>query len=382
MSVRPDPIFMRLPAPKSFIPLLLALATGLAERGPAADEAADLSVQFGPGRSVLAGRVDSEASASTLAATLSEARPDLPVDRSALVVDPSAALPGLSDLRSLLAELGLSTHEGRLTISKERLLVSGLTDSIVTQSAIRLRAAPLLSGRAYHSRLCIVETDALPPIGVSLTMAGPMPLAVPEVPAIPERPFETPGVRLEDLLPTLQMLSRLHELSGKPAPALTAANPLRAVPMSAADAPIGAPPSPAPALAMPPQPTREALPSLYFSRNSFLLQANQEAAIEALMKQLLQPNRQGLPVLVEAVRPEGGSGAFNDYLCERRVAEVTRILTERGLAAPRVRGSTVSGSSGIDGGEVRISIEIPPPAPPSLPETSETGAGPLAPAAL
>lgn len=368
MSFRPDPILMPLPDLKPLLPLVLALSAGLAEPGLAADEAADLRVQFGPGRSMLAGRVDSEASANALAATLSEARPDLPVDRSALVVDPSAALPGLSDLRALLAELGLSTHEGRLVISRERLLVSGLTDSIVTQSAIRLRASPLLEGRAYHSRLCIVETDALPPIGPSLTAAGPIPTMIPEVPAVPEKPFETPGVRLEDLLPTLRMLSRVRELSGKPAPALTASSPLRAEPMSVADAPIGAAPAPA----MPPQPTREALPSLYFSRNSFLLQANQEPAIADLTKLLLQPTRQGMPVLVEAVRPEGGSGAFNDYLCERRVAEVIRILTELGIAAPLVRGSTVSGTSGIDGGEVRISIEIPPPAPPSLPGTAET----------
>lgn len=353
-----------------FHPLaILLVLTGAAAPVVAAAEPLELSVRFGPGKTILSGTVDTEASAADLESTLSQARPDLAVDRSGLSIDPAARMPGLSDLRSLLAELGLSTIEGRLEISKDRLLISGLTDSVVTQSALRIRSAPVLEGRAYHSRLCIVETEALPVIGASLTQAGPVPLAEPVVPHLPEKPFETPGIRLEDLLPTLRMLGRLGELSGKPAPALTSVNPIRAEPMAAS---VGGEPVP-PAVAepvLPALPTHEALPSIFFSRNSFLLQANQAATIASVAKTLLSVPRLGLPVRIEAVRAEGGSSAFNEYLCERRVAEVTRLLTEQGVAGSVVTGAAVSGGSSVDGGEVRISVELPPPPPPPKPGTT------------
>ncbi len=347
----------------------LALVAGAVGSVAGAEDPFDLRVCFGPGRTILEGRVDSEATASDLAATLTQARPDLPVNRAGLAIDPTAGRINLPDLRSLLAELGLSTLEGKLEISSDRLLITGLTDSVVTQSAIRLRAAPLLEGRAYHTRLCIVETEALPPIGPSLTSSGPLPAMVAETPAVPEKPFESPGVRFEDLLPTLRMLARIGELSGKPPLHTNAAQPLRAEPMVAA---TGTAP-PVAQVVMPALPTREPLPSIYFSRNSFLLQANQDAAIEAVAKQLFASNRQGLPVQVEAVRAEGGSSAFNDYLCERRVEEVKRILTERGIAATVIKGATIPGTSSVDAGEVKISVELPPPPAPA-PSTPPTEA--------
>jgi hypothetical protein len=119
----------------------------------------------------------------------------------------------------------------------------------------------------------------------------------------------------------------------------------------------------------------ETMPSVRFSRNSFLLQANQEPIFEELTRYLLSPDRQGRAVLVEAVKASGGSGAFNDYLCERRSAEVIRFLTERGVNAAVMKPGVIDSSSPIDEGEVRVKIEIPmlPPELPAGADVSETG---------
>ncbi len=67
---------------------------------------------------------------------------------------------------------------------------------------------------------------------------------------------------------------------------------------------------------------------------------------------------------IEAVKPGGGSSAFNDYLCERRAAEVARLLAERGVESSLFAVKSVDSPSPIDEGEVRLLVEIlPPPAP-------------------
>ena len=80
-------------------------------------------------------------------------------------------LPPFSDLRSLIAELGLSTHEGRLEFWPDHILIGGLTDSFVTLTALRIRLEPILGKRRFVNHICIVATDFLPKIEVSLTSA-------------------------------------------------------------------------------------------------------------------------------------------------------------------------------------------------------------------
>lgn len=348
-----------------------------------------LRVAFESQTVMISGRVDTEATAEAIVKALRNARPDLTADRSALAIDPSVSLPDLSEFPSLLAELGLSTHEGRLELWPDRLVIGGLTDSLVTQSALRIRAKPLLEGRALHNRLCIVSTEDLPKLEVSLAGAnlGMLEVAPPVVVvAAPIGSFEMPGLSFAKLLAVIRLPGQIDRLSGKsaaPAAPMPATGALRAEPLAtgAPSTTADAPPVAAmPLTAMPVQ-TFETLSSVLFSRNSFLLQANQQATIEGITKHLLSTARRGAPVRIEAVKASGGSTAFNEYLCERRAAEVARFLTEAGVAPSLLRVKTIESSSPIDGGEVRIFVEILPPAEPPSPEATATVENPVAPPA-
>ncbi len=338
------------------------------------EEVPDLRVVFGPETTALSGRVDSEATAAALVAAVKSARPDLSPDPSGLAIDPAAALPAFSDLRSLLDEIALSTHEGRLELWPDRLVIGGLTDSLVTQSALRIRIEPILAGRTFNNQLCVVATDDLPKIDVALSHGQMVPADGPAAGPAPavETPFEAPGVRLDKLLATIHLLGDLDRLAGRAPAVPPSGEPLRAQPveMTSGTAPPLAPPAADPF---------EALPSVHFSRNTFLLQANQIPTLDALAQSLLSPSRLGARVRIEALKPKEGSSAFNDYLCERRAAEVARFLTERGVAPSLFTLRTLGTDSPVDSGEVRLLVETL--APPAAPVETATTSGTL-PAAL
>lgn len=353
---------------------------------PAAD-APLLRVAFEVRTVMISGRVDTEANAEAIVKALHNARPDLTADRSGLAIDPSVSLPDLSEFPSLLAELGLSTHEGRLELWPDRLVIGGLTDSLVTQSALRIRAKPLLEGRALHNRLCIVSTEDLPKLDVSLANSnvGVMEVAPPVVAvAAPVGSFEMPGLSFAKLLAVMRLPGQIDRLSGKtaaPAPPMPAVGTLRAEPLGtgAPSNTADAPPVAAMPLTATPVQTFETLSSVLFSRNSFLLQANQQATIEGITKHLLSAARRGAPVRIEALKASGGSTAFNEYLCERRAAEVARFLTEAGVAPSLLRVKTIESSSPIDAGEVRLFVEILPPAEPPAPAATPAADSPVNP---
>ena len=322
-------------------------------------------LSFETRRAVISGRVNSEAVADALVAAVSQARPDLTVDRSGLVIDPSVELEEVPAWRSLISEVGLSTHEGLLEFSSDHLVIGGLTDSQVTRSALFIRAEPVLKGRALHDHICLVGTDDLPEIAVSLTpnQMGDSATSreVTENAAPPPSALDLSGLSLAKLLPTLQMLSRIGELTSStvPASSLSGNEPLRASPMEN----VALQPPAGPVLAVP-LIKAESFPSILFSRNSFLLQANQVPVIDSVSKQLLSPAYSGALVRLEAVKALGGSTAFNEYLCERRSAEVLKLLVERGVDEASFSVRTVEGVSAVDAGEVRILVELPPPPDP------------------
>ncbi len=340
--------------PAKFLPArLLAVSVGVAVATAGADP--ELSVRFGEETVTLAGRVDSDETARKLAAAALEARPDLRVVREGLVIDAAAGQSHISDLRSLISELGLTTHEGRLEIWADRILVGGLTDSSVTLAALRIRLDPLREERRFINHICIVDTEYLPKVDVSLTDRASG-VEVPPLgrPAARERAFEAPGLLVEKLVPTLLMLKDFDRIEGRSAPPL--GEVLRATPLAMAAAALTTDGADSPPAI--PRPQYETLPSVRFSRSSFLLQANQEPIFEELTRALLSPDRQGRTVLIEAVRASGGSSAFNDYLCERRSAEVIRFLTERGVNREVLKSVTIDSPSTIDEGEVRVRVEI------------------------
>jgi hypothetical protein len=348
---------------------LFPVLTGTLAADPT--ENPELSVRFGDSTIALSGRVDSEETAQNLAAAALGARPDLQVVNEGLVIDATAKLPLFSDLRSLIAELGLSTDEGRLEIWPDRVLIGGITDSVVTLTALRIRLEPIRGQRRFINQICIVGTEYLPKIDVSLTSRAPG-TDMPPIDLTParEEAFEVPGLLVEKLFPTLLMLSEFDRLEGKtraPSGGVLRAMPLEMTDVGARAGADAATPATllTTMLAAPTVQQYETMPSVRFSRNSFLLQANQEPIFEELTRYLLSPDRQGRAVLVEAVKASGGSGAFNDYLCERRSAEVIRFLTERGVNASVMKPGVIDSSSPIDEGEVRVKIEIPmlPPEP-------------------
>lgn len=344
-----------------WLTLVLSTASSLTSA-----ESPIFSVQFGYGEVAFAGRVDSGETGKSFVEVVKSARPDLRIVTDGLVVDPSTVLPNTADIRSLLGELGLSTHEGRFEIWPDRVLIGGLTDSLVTLTALKIRLEPILKGRRLISHICIVGTEDLPKIAVSLSGGEPA-AGNPGIIARPreEKPFEVPGLLLEKLYPTLVMLSDFDRLEGKTsAPSM----PLRAMPVEMTGAGAGGPVPPSPSLpplviAATPVPQFETLPSVRFSRNSFLLQANQAPVFDELAKYLLAPDRRGRLVVLESVKPSGGSSAFNDYLCERRGDEVKRFLAERGVDAGTLSARVIESSSPIDDGEVRLRMEIPLPPP-------------------
>lgn len=359
---------------------LLAAVSTLAPRTTLADEVPSLKIVFGTTTATLEGTVDSEATAETLASTLRMARPDLVIDRSRLAIDPTTTLPPLGDLRSLVSELALSTHEGRLELWSDRVVLGGLTDSLVTTTALKIRLDPILAGRTFINRVCIVGTEYLPKISVSLVAErapdeGASPAASGRPPSVA---FIPPGFLPEKLLPTLLLLANLDRLAGvaPPAPPSTTESETG----ETLPAPVAMPALPlAPTQPLIALPVREfvSLPSILFSRNSFLLQANQVATVDAVAKELLATPRRGAPVFIEPVKPSGGSPAFHDYLCERRADEVARLLVERGVDRATMTIRAVDSPSPIDGGEVRLRLEIlPPPEPEDDPASKPESAPP------
>lgn len=349
-----------------------ALAAGLLCSGVLqGEEQPMLRVVFGPKSTVLSGLVDSETTKEALLAAVKSARPDLKPDARGLQVSAESSLPSFPDLRSLLDEIALSTHEGRFELWPERIVIGGLTDSQVTQSILKLRAEPLLRGRQLQSELKIVSSDDLPKIDVALSHGKIVPterIAAGGQAALTETPFEAPGLRFDKLLATLHLLANPSRL-GLPAastPAESGAMPLRALPLdlSRDNAPAEAP--------LPPEPDPyEALPSVWFSRNTFLLQANQVPVLDSLAASLIEPKRLEAKIRIEALQPPSGSSAFNEYLCERRGAEVARLLVERGLSSSRFLIRSVASDAPVDTGEVRLLVEILPPAMDSEAEKDE-----------
>lgn len=367
----------------TFIPLILVL---LFSAGPAdaAKEQPRLRVYFGDQSAEIQGELNSESDAEIILAAVREVRPDLALDRERLIIQPGKLTPNLKDLRSLLAEIAISTYQGLIEIYPDRLVVGGLTDSIVTRSAVRIRAKPLLVGRTLIDHVCIVTPDDLPSLDIALAsgqvVAPALVAEVVEQPSIPQAPFEAPGLRLETLLSTLRLLDRIDSLAGRsPAPQTSPITvSLRAMPLEE-ESPATGEPGAIPQEASPSLPRREMLPSLYFSRNSFFLQTDQAAVLETIAKQLLSSESSEAPIQLDAIVPAGGSTAFNEYLGERRTAEVVKLLQERGVSASRFRINRSSATASFDSGEIRLSVEIP--VVPSTPTANENSNSKVSPGA-
>lgn len=326
-----------------------------------------LEVRFTDRNVSFSGMIDSEETGQRLANTVRSVRPDLAIINAGLKIVPDIEMPDVDDLESALSELGISTHHGRIEIHPDYILIGGLTDSLVTITAMRIRIQSLMEGRRFINRICIVPSVDLPEIKVSLSSAnGEAVLLDFEYHPSATEVFEAPGLPLDKWFPTLVMLSDFDRLEGiKKAPLV--AQPLIAMPVGENVATLDADQvfEALEAQAAVPQATYQIVGTISFSRNAFLLQANQEPAIAAVSKSLTSAALKGLDVILKPIKASGGSGAYNDYLCEKRADEVKRLLSATGVATTNVSTEILASSSAIDGGEVQIIVKIPPPPPPS-----------------
>ncbi len=367
-----SPSFLRI-TPWLLAPALTACCLFASEQGPADS----LRIAFQSDRAVVSGVVPTEEDIAAITTMIQEARPGLKVDHADLQAAPGAPILNAADLDRLLTEIALSTNEGHMTLSPTHLDIGGMTDSVLARSVLRLRAKPFLKGRSLIDHICIVTSDELPSINVALATGKSVPAIVapstdPTVPPpTPEVPFETPGIRLESLLSTLSLFGQIDHLAGRtPATAVS----LRAVPLKAAESP---PPTDEVSLPSEPQapvptgPTVEAVSSVYFARNSFFLQVNQEGVFNDLAKRVLAQGSSGVTIAVQTLTPPTGSAVLNEYLTERRNEEVLKFLGELGISSERILTRTLPSSSNFDTGEVRISLIIPPSAPVTNPKVNE-----------
>ncbi len=343
--------------------LLLSTVVGVS----AAEEDPLFEVRFQKDGVSFAGTVNSEEDALALAEAVKAVRPDLKILNRGLKIDENAAVPSLSELKSLLAELGIATHEGRFSLYEDSLILGGMTDSRIAVTALRIRLESFLKGRTFVNRLCLVSKDDMPKLNVLLSSgetSGPL-LNFDVVPTAVES-FEPPGLSLANLFPMMLTLSDLSRLTGEPT--LTTIGErkpaLQAVPLLSVRGIGGrkAPPSPGVLRAIPaePQPTFVPLPSIFYTRSSFLLQANQESTLESIVKQLSTPPLAGQSLYIRPVKSSSQSGAFGDYLVEKRGDAAKELLIGRGIQPGLITLETIEANNSADTGEVRLMVKIPP----------------------
>ncbi|NRB74096.1 MAG: hypothetical protein HRU46_07035 [Verrucomicrobiales bacterium] len=322
-----------------------------------------LSIRFAETGVEFNGTVDSEETGQMLATSVKSVRPDLAIINRGLQVDPEATMPDLEDLKSLLEELGLSTHEGMLVFWDDRVLLSGLTDSVISVAALKILIEPLMIDRNLINRICIVNTDDLPDIKVNLTTLESQE-ALLDFESYPtaEELFEIPGLPLAKIYPALVMLSDLSRINGGGGNGIA---PVRAQPLALPKPQVTEaaqePGEPVMIQALPAERIVHYvdLPSILFSRSTQLLQADQTSVVEELVSLLLEPPFAGNPITISPVRCQGGAAAFNEYLCENRATKVKELLAQRGIDETLFTVDIRESSSPVDTGEVKLQVIVP-----------------------
>lgn len=343
-----------------------ALLSGLSVVEGSAEDSV-LEVRFTNEGVSFSGRIESEEYGLALAEAVKSVRPDLKILNRGLKVVPGSEAPNLGDLKSLLAELGISTHEGKLSIDEHSVMIGGMTDSRITLTALKIRLDPLLGDKDFINRICIVSKEDLPKLTVHLSTgerSGPL-LNFDVVPTAAET-YEPPGLSIRNLFPMMLTLSDLSRLKGAVpmTESSSAKPPPRAIPLLQIGSIGGSSDKTEQILRAtptPPQPTYVALSPVLFSRDSFLLQVNQESSLDATIAQLNKPPLAGHPIFVKPVKAASRSGAFGDYLVQKRGEAAKTMLIERGIPAALISIQTIDDPTSLDQGEVQLIIKIPPP---------------------
>ncbi len=356
--------------------LALSFGSGGASTNLNAAEDPPLEIKFGKDKASLSGVIDSEETGESLARTILSARPDLSIANGGIIIRPGVQLPPLDELKSFVSELGIATHEGGIKISDDEFRITGLTDSVVTVTALMIRLEPIKGDRQLINHICIVPSDDLPDLGVSLSggqTVGPL-INFDKITSRQDS-FESPGILLGKISALVDFASDFDRLEGKKprAKLITGATIPPATATGTQAATVGTlltetpttPAEPGVILARPltsadltPPPIE--LDPIRFSRNTVLLQANQTALLDQWMEVLANEEFAGQPITIRAMKPAAGSGAFNEWLCERRAGEVKKLLGERGVGENLCSVEIHSTESNVDAGEVALLVERKP----------------------
>ena len=346
------------------------------------------SIVFFKNKVRFSGTIDSEKNATAIAEALLSARPDLSVVNSGLNFNTTVKLPDLILFQNLVTEVGLSTHEGEIILSRDRLLVGGLSDSIVTSSVLRVRAKPILEGRIYTDRICQVPTEDLPVIPVYLSNGESRKGFSFDFSMQEKEPVEfvPPGLipgKILNLIEGTRDMGLL--LTGKPTPELPEITSLENAPNTTlaqlddtapkietavvlnnqspeAESQHKPPPPPPP-----PAPTEKQAPApkvhsgsigpILFARNSFTLQSGQRENLSAVSSRLASPAFKGKSITIQSVQYKSGADAFANWLSQKRLAEVLGHFKKSGINPGLIRSEYVVSREQSDQGEVRIRVK-------------------------
>jgi hypothetical protein len=239
-----------------------------------------------------------------------------------------------------MRELDLSTCSGELKITDSAILVSGLTDSLVTQAAFAARMEDLnTDGRKIRNEICIVASRDLEELNL------PRPDApVPASPADLPKPLVLYG---ESFGP------------GRPPAIAPVPDPLVAI-LQAREAEKKTltpdePPAAASFLRLDP------LSSVEFAPDSFLIQSSQVAAVQEAANAINELPAAQLPVILTGYPDNDGQHIYNDWVGARRAREVFELLRGMGVAGNRLTLGSYRDHPGNRRGTVAVFVPHPGP---------------------
>ncbi|MEO0414312.1 MAG: hypothetical protein AAF226_05110 [Verrucomicrobiota bacterium] len=333
----------------------------------------ELNFQFTRTKILFSGSVGSKASAHELAEAVRSARPELTVVNNGIHVVDGIDEPDIDALKSVIAEVGVSTHESRFSFDNQKIFVAGVTDSQVSVSILELRIQPLLESREFVSQVCIVPSDELPSVPLLLSTGerrgGGIDL---DRQISPEELFEAPGINVLKLGAFLNGTENFDALGGEQFAVASATvdslfSSSDAGPTFLDDAALKAKAlaivraeSQAAIMSTSSQSSVSTPVSVYgspylqletvrFGRASFLLDSSQAQLLLALSQKLNHPDLTGKDVLLRSTMPSVGSVAFNDWLGRRRAAELKQKLLNIGVTSRSFRTELVPSGQGTDG---------------------------------
>ena len=288
-----------------------------------------LKVRFWADEIELTGALPDQKTANRLMIAIHHAQPGKAI-WTEVVIDPSRTvndLPSTPQLAGLLLEMALSTKDSSLSVTQDEVIVSGLTDSLVTHAAFesRLRSASDAHGRkAFRNRICLVHSEDLDP-----SLLARRPRAV-----LAFRPVESPFLEMAGAPygPPLPPAT-LGSLAGRTASILGGQREMPEVDL----------PDPGDSLEGTEEisdPVSETIrkrilePSrrIAFTANSYLVSATDYDSLDGVASRLKSHPAEWGKVIVRGFPDTEGRHTYNDWLSLSRARAVKRILVDAGIS--------------------------------------------------